>query len=165
MNILSILYSRHNRLGQQMQACNKSTGISQAPKTPMTRSTFATSRPSKLRESRPSHTLPQLPLPLPSLQLQPANRITQPLFLLPKLLYFELLQRTNPSRIRASPRTFRPRRSSSPRRRRAGSGSRGSVETALVQMTFCNQTLFPSCQFVEVRVDAGEQGFNFWGDF
>jgi hypothetical protein len=38
------------------------------------------------------HALPQLPLPLPSLQLQPTNSIAQPLLLLPQLAHLQLLQ-------------------------------------------------------------------------
>jgi hypothetical protein len=57
------------------------------------------------------HTLPQLPLPLPRLQLQPTNSIAQPLLLLPQLAHLQRLQiaQTSPRHRRRSSSPALPR--------------------------------------------------------
>ena len=101
------------------------------------------------------HTLPQLPLPLSSLQLQPAYSITQPLLLLPQLADFQLLQTAQSSCART--RTSR----TLSRRRTLPAALVGIRQSAFLQFRFSLEGLFATRHFVQVRFDAGEEGVEF----
>lgn len=102
-----------------------------------------------------SHTLPQLPLPLPRLQLQPANSITQSFLLLPQLAHLQLLQtaQTAGGALSCAARSL-PTAA-------AAAWSCGFVKTTLLQVSFGNEGLFPSSHFLKVRFDACEEGVEF----
>lgn len=104
------------------------------------------------------HTLPQLPLPLPSLQLQPPHRVAQPLLLLPQLADLQLLQTTQPSSgRRRSPRTSR----TLSRCRALPAALVWIRQSAFLQFRFGLKGLFAARHFVKVRFDAGEEGVEF----
>lgn len=107
-----------------------------------------------VRQLRRRHTHPQLSLPLPRLQLQCLHRITQPLLLRLQLLILHLLHR------RHSPPTYRLPRCRSRLFRRAK-----RTQTAIIQITLCNERLLAALELVEVVLDAVEEGFYFWADF
>ena len=101
------------------------------------------------------HTLPQLPLPLARLQLQPTDGITQPLLLLPQLLHLHLLHIGQRAILGSSDAGIllpitRPRRLRQP---------------SLLQFRFGDEGLFAALEFVQVGLYAREQGGDFGLDF
>lgn len=101
------------------------------------------------------HTLPQLPLLLPCLQLQSANSITQPLLLLSQLADLQLLQTAQSSSRRStSTRCALSRCRALPACLRVG-------QSSFLQICFGDERLFATGHFVEMRFDAREEGVEF----
>lgn len=103
-----------------------------------------------------SHTLPQLPFPLRTLQLQPLHRILQPLLLLHQPLPLIRLGCIRPSRIptpipTCTPPLILPRHT--------------RPESPLLQLAFRSQALFPAREFLDMVLGLGQQVVDAGGDF
>lgn len=99
--------------------------------------------------SLPSHTLPQLPLSLTSLQLQSSDGIAEALLLLPHPLHLHLLQTRGATVAQSSG----GRRATSPSRAWAC----GIRQPAPLQLGFGHEGLLAAGKLVEMRLDALEE--------
>jgi hypothetical protein len=105
-----------------------------------------------LLQQRSRQTLPELPLLLVGLQLQPINSITQPLLLLLGLAHANRRHRRTASRRRAA---HPDRLFGCPPRRRCGRG--GGGQPALLQIALGHERLLAPVHLVQVGFDARQQ--------